>query len=173
MQALWRGRHIPDEWKDNVGCRRQRRQKKDPDNVLKLSDDYTQTYKTAFFNSRLNVPEYDVTLDMKAGRFLAGDKGAKFTISKFIKGVTISAWYSVTDTSDLRDPSNRGYHDKGISVVIPIRIFRGSDSKTSYSYALSPWTRDVAQDVNQYESLFDFIGRNIKIFFDKDSKWMN
>ncbi len=147
--------------------------KRDPDNVLKLSDDYTQTYKTAFFNSRLNVPEYDVTLDMKAGRFLAGDKGAKFTISKFIKGVTISAWYSVTDTSDLRDPSNRGYHDKGISVVIPIRIFRGSDSKTSYSYALSPWTRDVAQDVNQYESLFDFIGRNIKIFFDKDSKWMN
>jgi hypothetical protein len=38
---------------------------------------------------------------------------------------------------------------------------------------LSPWTRDVGQDVNQYESLFDFIGRNVKLFFDKDSKWMN
>ncbi|HQB33486.1 MAG: hypothetical protein A4E59_00773 [Syntrophorhabdus sp. PtaB.Bin027] len=147
--------------------------KRDPDNVLKLSDHYTQIYKTAFFNSRLNIPEYDVTLDMKAGRFLAGDIGAKFTISKFIKGVTISAWYSITDTSNLKDPLNRGYHDKGISIAIPIRIFRGSDSKTSYTYVLSPWTRDVAQDVNQYESLFDFIGRNIKIFFDKDSKWLN
>ena len=147
--------------------------KRDPDNAFKLSDDFTQIYKTAFLNSRLNIPEYDVALDVKAGRFLAGDKGAKFTISKFINGVTISAWYSVTDTSDLKDPSNRGYHDKGISVTIPIRLFRGTDSKTSYSYVLTPWTRDVAQDVNQYESLFDFIGRNIKIFFDKDSKWMN
>jgi hypothetical protein len=147
--------------------------KRDPDNVFKLWDDFTQIYKTTFLNSRLNIPEYDVALDVKAGRFLAGDKGAKFTVSKFINGVTISAWYSVTDTSDLKDPSNRGYHDKGISVTIPIRLFKGADSKTSYYYMLSPWTRDVAQDVNQYESLFDFIGRNIKTFFDKDSKWLD
>jgi hypothetical protein len=147
--------------------------KRDPDNVFKLSDDFTQIYKSAFFNSRLNVPEYEVAFDVKAGRFLGGDKGAKFTVSKFINGVTISAWYSVTDTSGFKDPENRGYHDKGIAVVIPIRLFKGTDSKTSYSYVLSPWTRDVAQDVNQFESLFDFIGRNIKIFFDKDSKWMD
>jgi len=147
--------------------------KRDPDNVFKLSDDFTQVYKTAFFNSRLNVPEYEVAFDVKAGRFLGGDKGAKFTVSKFINGVTISAWYSVTDTSGFKDPENRGYHDKGIAVVIPIRLFKGTDSKTSYSYVLSPWTRDVAQDVNQFESLFDFIGRNIKVFFDKDSKWMD
>jgi len=147
--------------------------KRDPDNVFKLSDDFTQIYKTAFLNSRLNVPEHDLAFDVKAGRFLGGDKGARFTVSKFINGVTISAWYSVTDTSNFRDPSNRGYHDKGISVTIPIRLFKGTDSKTAYSYVLSPWTRDVAQDVNQYETLFDFIGRNIKIFFDKDSKWMD
>ena len=147
--------------------------KRDSENVFKLSDDFTQVYKTAFFNSRLNVPEYEVAFDVKAGRFLGGDKGAKLTVSKFINGVTISAWYSVTDTSGFKDPENRGYHDKGIAVVIPIRLFKGTDSKTSYSYVLSPWTRDVAQDVNQFESLFDFIGRNIKIFFDKDSKWMD
>lgn len=147
--------------------------KRDPDNVFKLSDEFSQVYKTAFFNSRLNVPEYEIAFDVKAGRFLGGDKGAKFTVSKFINGVKISAWYSVTDTSGFKDPENRGYHDKGIAVVVPIRLFKGTDSKTSYSYALSPWTRDVAQDVNQYESLFDFIGRNIKIFFNKDSKWMD
>jgi hypothetical protein len=147
--------------------------KRDPDNPFKLSDDYTQIYKTAFLNSRLNIPEYELALDVKAGRFLGGDKGARFSVSKFINGVTISAWYSVTDTSGFKDPENRGYHDKGIAIVIPIRLFKGTDSKTSYSYVLSPWTRDVAQDVNQYESLFDFIGRNVKLFFDKDSKWMD
>jgi hypothetical protein len=147
--------------------------KRDPDNVFQLSDDYTQIYKTAFINSRLNIPEYEVAVDVKAGRFLGGDKGARFTVSKFINGVTIYAWYSVTDTSVFKDPANRGYHDKGIAVTIPLGLFRGKESKTTYSYVLSPWTRDVGQDVNQYETLFDLIGRNVKIFFDKDSKWMN
>ena len=147
--------------------------KRDPDNVFGLSNDFTQIYKTAFLNSRLNVPEYELAFDAKAGRFLGGDKGARFMVSKFINGVTISAWYSVTNTSVFKDSLNRGYRDKGIAIVIPIRLFKGTDSKTSYSYVMSPWTRDVGQDVNQYETLFDFIGRNVKIFFDKDAKWMN
>jgi hypothetical protein len=146
--------------------------KRDPDNVFQLSDDFTQIYKTAFLNSRLNIPEYELSFDAKAGRFLGGDMGARFMVSKFINGVTISAWYSVTNTNVFKDPSNRGYHDKGIAIVIPIRLFKGTDSKMSYTYVMSPWTRDVGQDVNQYETLFDFIGRNVKIFFDKDSKWM-
>jgi hypothetical protein len=147
--------------------------KRDPDNAFKLSDEYTQVYKTAFFNTRLNIPEYELALDVKAGRFLGGDKGARFTVSKFINGVTISAWYGITDTSVFKDPANRGYRDKGIAITVPLRIFQGKDSKTTYSYVLSPWTRDVAQDVDQWETLFDFIGRNVKIFFDKDAKWMN
>lgn len=147
--------------------------KRDPDNVFRLSDESTQVYTTAFLNSRLNIPEFNLAFDVKAGRFLGGDVGARFGVSKFINGVTISAWYTVTDTSVFKDPSNKGYRDKGISITVPIRLFRDTDSKTTYSYVLSPWTRDVGQDVNQYETLFDFIGRNVKIFFDKDLKWMD
>jgi len=144
--------------------------KRDPEDVLKLKeDDVKDWYTTAFGNVRLNVPECDAWLDVKAGRFLAGDYGARCSVSKFIKGVTITVWYGATDTSVFDDDENQGYHDTGFLVSIPIRLFRGEDSRTSYWYSLSPWTRDVAQDISHYNNLFDFIGRNTKIHFRRDA----
>jgi hypothetical protein len=134
------------------------------------SNDVKDVYTTAFINTRLNIPEREIAIDVKAGRFLAGDNGVRFTVSKFINGVILSAWYTVTDTSVFKDEFNKGYHDKGISVSIPLRLFKGSDSKTVYTYTLSPWTRDTGQDINHFNTLFDFIGRDTKIFLDKDKK---
>jgi hypothetical protein len=125
-------------------------------------------YHTALLQGRLNVPEIDAAIDVKWGRFLAGDRGVRVAASKFIRGVTLSAWYSATDTGMFTDPFNRGYHDKGISVEIPIRLFTGQDSKTAYRYSLSPWTRDVAQDIDRYLPLFDRIGRNAGVLLDRD-----
>lgn len=147
--------------------------KREPNSLLQLkSNDVKDIYATAFFNTRLYIPQKEFSVDIKTGRFLAGDKGLRVTLSKFINGVVLSAWYSITDTSMFSDSFNRGYHDKGIAITIPMRLFKGTDSKTAYSYALSPWTRDVAQDIDHYNNLFDFIGRNTKIFLDKDKKMM-
>ena len=125
-------------------------------------------FHTALLLGRLNIPEFDAAIDAKWGRFLAGDRGVRVAVSKFIRGVTLSAWYSATDTGVFTDPFNRGYHDKGISVEIPIRLFTGRDSKTAYRYSLSPWTRDAAQDIDRYQSLFDRIGRNAGVLLDRD-----
>ena len=145
--------------------------KRDPDNLFKLNNnDFGDHYSTAFVNTRLNLPELEMSLDVKAGRFLAGDKGARVTVSRsFYNGVVLSDWYSFTDTSVFTDPFNKGYRDKGIAISIPLRLFLGRDSRTLYPYALSPWTRDVAQDISHRTSLFDFIGRNTRRFIDKDS----
>jgi hypothetical protein len=140
--------------------------KRDPDNPFGFVGD--TLYKTAFLTARLNVPEADFWVDVKGGRFLAGDWGARFTLSKFIRGVTLSAWYTVTDTSVFSDPFNKGYNDKGISVSVPLRTFIGRDSQTTYQISLSAWTRDVGQDVDHYRNLLDFIGRNTDILLDKD-----
>jgi len=126
------------------------------------------SYRTALLQGRLNVPEIDTAVDVKWGRFLAGDRGMRVSVSKFVRGVTLSAWYSATDTDIFTDQYNRGYHDKGISVDIPIRLFTGRDSRTAYRYSLSPWTRDVAQDIDRYLPLFDRIGRNAGILLDRD-----
>jgi len=104
------------------------------------------------------------------GEFLAGDRGARITVSKFFNGVILSAWYSSTNTDVFSDVHNRGYHDKGIALTIPLRMFKGSDSKTSYKFSMSPWTRDVAQDIDHFNPLFDYMGRNSKIYLDKDKK---
>jgi hypothetical protein len=47
---------------------------------------------TEFFNARLNLPEIEMAVDVKAGEFLAGDKGARITISNNFNGVILSAW---------------------------------------------------------------------------------
>lgn len=142
--------------------------KRDPASPFKLSDIYKKTYNTLFLNTRVNIPKIDISIDLKTGRFLAGDKGTRVTVSKFINGVILSAWYSFTNTSFFHEDYNRGYHDKGVAVVIPLRLFKGSDTKTTYHYGLSPWTRDVAQDIGHFNGLFDFIGRDAEIFLDKD-----
>ncbi|MBE0604144.1 MAG: YjbH domain-containing protein, partial [Deltaproteobacteria bacterium] len=142
--------------------------KRSPDDPFEMSGD--TWYKTAFLGGRLNIPEADIWFDVKGGRFLAGDYGARFSMSKFIRGVTLTAWYTATDTSIFSDPENNGYHDKGISVTIPIRLFIGRDSRTAYQISLSPWTRDAGQDINHYHTLPDYIGRNTDILLDKDTR---
>jgi len=145
--------------------------KREPGKPFKLkNDDVKDYYTTAFFNTRVNVPEIDIAVDLKAGRFLAGDPGVRFTVSKFINGVILRAWYSITDTSDFTDSFNDGYSDKGISVSIPLRMLLGTDSRTVYHYSLSPWTRDTGQDIDHYGTLFDFIDRKVNILIDKDTE---
>ena len=145
--------------------------KRKPGEPFSLKDNpVKEHYTTAFFNTRLNIPEQEISIDLKTGRFLAGDRGTRITISKFFNGVILSAWYSSTDTDIFSDVHNRGYHDKGIAITIPLRSLRGSDSRTSYSFGISPWTRDVAQDIDHFNPLFEFIGRNSKIYLDKDKK---
>ncbi|MHB1025914.1 MAG: YjbH domain-containing protein [Desulfobacteria bacterium] len=158
---LWNGRIL-------AGASGSFVRKRAPDDPFRFLD--SGNYHTALLQGRLNVPEIDAAIDVKWGRFLAGDRGVRVAVSKFVRGVTLSAWYSATDTGMFTDPYNRGYHDKGISVEIPIRLFAGRDSKTTYRYSLSPWTRDVAQDIDRYLPLFDWIGRTAGVLLDRDQE---
>jgi hypothetical protein len=144
--------------------------KRDPDIIFGFKEiDYKSVYRTAFFNTRVNFPEIEAALDLKIGQFLAGDRGTVVTLSKFFNGVILSAWYSITDTDLFTDPYNRGYRDKGIAVTIPMRLFEGTDTKTAYNFAVSPWTRDVAQDIDRFNNLFDYMRRNVGIYLKKDA----
>jgi hypothetical protein len=147
--------------------------KREAGSPFKLKEnDWKEYHTTAFLNTRLNIPELEVAVDLKSGQFLAGDRGTRITLSKFFNGVVLSAWYSFTDTSVFTDGFNKGYNDKGVSITIPLRLFRGADSRTVYRYAVSPWTRDVAQDIDHHNTLFDYMGRNAGIYLKKDRGMM-
>lgn len=143
--------------------------KREMTELLKFKEnDWQSYYRTAFFNVRYHIPSLDAYMDLKSGRFLAGDKGTRLQFSKFLNGVILSAWYSFTSTSMFVDTANRGYHDKGVAITIPLRMFKGSDSRTSYYFAFQPWTRDVAQDIYHFTNLFDYLGRDLPVYLDKD-----
>jgi len=134
-------------------------------------NDWKSSYTTAFLNTALNVPEAEMTLDLRTGQFLAGDRGTRVTLSKSFNGIILYGWYSFTNTNDVfTDSYNRGYNDKGIGIVWPLRMFLGRDSKTIYSFSISPWTRDVAQDIDHVNNLFGFMGRNQEVYWKKDRK---
>ncbi len=159
---LWDGRIF-------VGLQGSLVKKRDPDSPFKMKQDGVKNYyDVELLNTRLNIPEKNMALDLKTGRFLGTDFGTRITLIKYVRGVTLFAWYSFTNTSVFKDSFNRGYHDKGIGVTIPMRLFEGTDTRTAYSYTLSPWTRDVAQDLDRYQNLFDFIGRDTKLWLWKD-----
>lgn len=64
------------------------------------------------------------------GRFLGGDKGAKFTINQHLKqGWRVGLWYTVSFAQGQR------FVDKGIQLSIPLGTFTPSSSKVSmYSH---------------------------------------
>jgi len=115
--------------------------KREPGSQLSLLD---QENHTIIGNAYYRVAPFDVTLQGQYGRFLAGDKGFLFTASReYSTGAILGAWYSLTDTDHLSS-FNRDYNDKGIFLSLPMRMFLKTDSGSRYTYAISPWTRDVA-----------------------------
>jgi len=132
--------------------------KRDKENEFMISKD-SETYKTYFLKTRLVSHKLKGYLEVHAGQFLAGDKGAKFILTKNINGVLLTTWYTKTDTAVFTDRFNRGYSDTGIMVTVPFRLFSGKDSKTTFSQSISPWTRDVGAQVGEFTNIMNFIGK--------------
>lgn len=125
--------------------------KREPETQLDLLDFKSHTVLGNFY---YRIPKVDVTLHAQYGRFLAGDRGWMFDLSReYSTGAILGFWYSFTDTDDLT-AFNKGYHHKGIFLNVPARMFQDYESNIRYRYTISPWTRDVAATVSHWQDLF-------------------
>ena len=125
--------------------------KRKPKTPFELMDFKRQT---VLGNIYYDFRSLDLNLHAQYGKFLAEDMGWRFILTRsYDNGVDIGCWYSFTDTEDLTE-YNKGYHDKGIFIDIPVRILSPVEKRSKYSYAISPWTRDVAATVNHSQSLY-------------------
>ena len=115
--------------------------KRDPNKVFGLKN-WTFHDEYVSFYYRMRKPEMQFTV--KAGRFLAGDKGVRIEVSRIVHGMEVGFWYTYSDTSNFSGP-NKDYHDKGVFLRIPLRIWKLKDTQMEAGYALAPWTRDVGQ----------------------------
>ncbi len=127
--------------------------KREPGDLVGLGELRAHTFLGNFYYT---IPGLDLTLKAQYGEFLAGDKGWMFEASRaYPSGVTVGAWYSLTDTDGIPGSFNKDYHEKGVFLKVPTRMFEDRDSPRRYDYAISPWTRDVAQNVEKRRTLFD------------------
>ena len=77
-----------------------------------------------------------------AGRYLAGDWGATFSLAReFSNGWEIGGFFTLTDVSD--EEFGAGSFDKGIRVTIPISWFTNQPSTRRSTVTMRPFTRDA------------------------------
>src|SRR6056297_525984 len=89
-----------------------------------------------------------------AGRDLAGDWGATFTLDRaFNNGWRIGAFATLTDVPF--DTFGEGSFDKGIRITVPIRWLTGEPSKTAYTTTIRPIQRDGGARLDVPERLYN------------------
>jgi hypothetical protein len=147
--------HVFGEGRLSAGISADWDQKREPGFTLGFRDLDTHTLQGNVYY-RL-FPDLGVTTHLYGGRFMAGDKGVGVRASReFNTGATVSFWYTYTDTSDFSS-FNKNYHDKGVALMLPARMFYQEDMNERYRYSISPWTRDVGQLVRYWNTLADFV----------------
>ena len=121
---------------------------------------YFLTRRISFYYQTFNP---HIRISIKAGKFLAGDKGIRFEIARIVKGFEIGFWYTYSDTSDFTG-ANKNYHDKGVFIAIPLRMFFSKDTKTVGYYSLAPWTRDVGQLAGRPFDLYRLLEKKLPFY---------
>lgn len=98
--------------------------------------------KQYFFNVYYNWFECEVDFQVKMGKFLANDYGARFELSRYFpSGLKISVWYTHTNAHD--NINGRRYHDKGVAFSMPLDVFYTHSERSRFGYGMSAWLRDV------------------------------
>ncbi|MGZ9812013.1 YjbH domain-containing protein [Pseudoroseicyclus sp. H15] len=89
-----------------------------------------------------------------AGRYLAGDWGATFSLDReFDNGVSIGAFFTLTDVSF--DDFGEGAFDKGIVISLPITALTGEPNRDTFSETLRPVLRDGGARLSVRNRLYD------------------
>lgn len=83
----------------------------------------------------------DYLVQVDAGRYLAGDHGATFTLTReFTNGWRVGGFFTLTDVSS--EEFGEGSFDKGISLTIPVDWLLGRPSNRTTTTSIRPVRRD-------------------------------
>lgn len=98
-------------------------------------------------------PWYGLDLAVHAGRYLAGDYGATFEVTRrFDTGIEVGAFATFTNVPFHK--FGEGSFDKGIIVNIPLEWMLPFFTQSSYNLSLRPLSRDGGQRLAGDDSLY-------------------
>lgn len=113
---------------------------------------------------------YNITSKLSAGRYLAGDYGATFDISRrFDNGIRIGVWASWTDMSV--DEFGEGSFDKGIYLTLPLELFWYKPSREKMRFDFRSLGKDGGQMLQRGGDLYDMLSTGRKHRLSRD--WRN
>jgi hypothetical protein len=114
--------------------------------------DYEVT--TGHLNLYYQFPIYDLLGLMSVGRYLAGDKGATFQLSRrFESGIQAGVFFTLTDVPF--EVFGEGSFDKGFFFTIPFDVFSTRSSTAGGTFGFRPLTKDGGQKLNVGPRLYD------------------
>jgi hypothetical protein len=142
-----------------IGLEAEAVRKREVDENFSLRSDADSWYTPAFINLYAQIwPSQGLEAGIKAGRFLAGDPGARFEIRRHFKNFTIGAYYTKTRTDVFDSPKNRDSEFKGVYIRVPFSLFRDRDEPGHLRYEFTSFTRDQGQTVSQPDRLYPMDG---------------
>ncbi|PCI47932.1 MAG: hypothetical protein COB49_06515 [Alphaproteobacteria bacterium] len=131
---------------------------RDFDQLFSFRDYDVLTGHATFYYENTN---YDITGKLSAGRYLAGDYGATFDVSRrFASGIRIGVWATVTDMSS-RDFGD-GSFDKGIYMTIPLEIFWYRPTREKMRFNFRSLGKNGGQKLNREYNLYDMLSSGRK-----------
>ncbi|PRY66012.1 YjbH domain-containing protein [Halomonas ventosae] len=126
---------------------------------------------TGHLSAYLETGLEDVLAEVSVGRYLAGDLGTTFDLSReFDNGVRVGAWATFTDAGDA---FGEGSFDKALYLSIPMDAFFVRSSRNRASIAWQPLTRDGGARLNRRYRLHDLTEeRDLGRYWEEyDSSW--
>lgn len=147
VQALWR----PDDSRFSFGVDAYQVWQRDFNRLLGVQDYHVLTaHASVYYES----PWYGLTFALHAGRYLAGDYGATFEVSRrFSTGIQIGAFATLTNVPFSK--FGEGSFDKGIVVHIPLEWALPFYTQSSYDLTLRSLQRDGGARLVGDDSLFE------------------
>ena len=98
--------------------------------------------------------DYEVQVD--AGRYLAGDWGATFSLSRrFANGWEVGGFFTLTDVPF--DEFGEGSFDKGLRLSVPLRWGLPYETRTTFDSTIRPLTRDGGARLAVSRRLFPIV----------------
>ncbi len=111
---------------------------------------------TGHINFYYHERRSNIILELKGGRFLAGDSGIRTDFSRVFKsGLRIGAFFALTDIS--KEEFGEGSFDKGFYFHLPLHVFSKKYVKRKIPWGLRPLTRDGAAKINHSHFLWGVI----------------
>ncbi len=131
---------------------------RDFDQLFSFRDYDVLTGHATFY---LENTTYNITSKLSAGRYLAGDYGATFDVSRrFSNGIRIGVWATVTDMSS--EEFGDGSFDKGIYLTMPLEIFWVKPTQEKMRYNFRSLGKNGGQKMDRGYDLYDILSSGRK-----------